>query len=68
MQGKKAAAKSDPVEMGTQQDDVDYAWLPKETTTEFSEYIKVLNRLGFQIIFSTLFVSQEALCLDLFDY
>ena len=23
--------------MGTQQDGVDYAWLPKETTTEFSK-------------------------------
>lgn len=41
VQGKKAA-KADPVEMGTQQDDVDYAWLPKETTTEFSEYKQVL--------------------------
>lgn len=37
--GKKSVfSKSTPVEMGTQQnDDVDYAWLPKETTMDFSK-------------------------------
>lgn len=35
VKGKKPAAKP-VVEMGTQQNtDIDYDWLPKETTTEF---------------------------------
>ena len=29
------------MEMGTQQDGVDYSWLPKETTTEFSEFFNI---------------------------
>jgi len=38
VRGKKATSKSAPVEMGTQQrDDVDYGWLPKETTFEFNK-------------------------------
>ncbi|EDO46015.1 predicted protein [Nematostella vectensis] len=33
---KKSSSKA-PIEMGTQQDgDIDYEWLPKETTTEFA--------------------------------
>lgn len=38
VRGKKTATKTTPVEMGTQQrDDVDYGWLPKETTTDFNK-------------------------------
>ncbi|XP_065065086.1 translocon-associated protein subunit alpha-like [Rhopilema esculentum] len=35
--GKKTQSKSSPVEVGTQHGDVDYDWLPKETTTDFSK-------------------------------
>ena len=56
VQGKKTPAKADPVEMGTQQDDVDYAWLPKETTTEFSKYQQFLKIFGLHMIISTLVV------------
>eukprot|EP00794_Sanderia_malayensis_P018673 gene18673-20558_t len=38
VRGKKSSSKATPVEMGTQQrDDVDYGWLPKETTTDFNK-------------------------------
>jgi len=37
VRGKKPSPKAAPVEMGTQQDGVDYSWLPKETTTGFSK-------------------------------
>ena len=50
-QGKKTMSKTAPVEMGTQQDDVDYAWLPKETTTDFSK----LDSCFYHRIFITVF-------------
>ena len=38
IKGKKPAAKP-VIEMGTQQNaDIDYDWLPKETTTEFGMF------------------------------
>lgn len=35
--GKRSAPKPDSFEQGTQNGDVDYDWLPKETTTDFNK-------------------------------
>ena len=48
VQGKKSAVKP-VIEMGTQQNtDIDYDWLPKETTTEFG---KKLHSSSYSISF-----------------